>query len=376
MIINSYDTDELLKSMISLQSKGFVLVAFPTDEVPDASNLAYFKTAYEASEHCYAMSTDVDFYKSLPLQEVIEDLKAVKPFGINTNVNEAIEISGLAALNFENMNYQNTNLNNTIMNEKNFEYLEKQVKFTGFGEEMKDDLRAKIEQKLPEFTLQHTSQYGQDAAVATLNFRKSDQTDMYFFNSYKLNVENEYSREKTEQTFYINYGNTMTLKEAYNLMQGRAVNKDLINREGEGYNSWVQMDFKSPDERGNYKLNHFHQNYGFDLEAELAKHPIRELSDQQQKDQLIDSLNRGNRQAVIFEKDGKEVMHFVEANPQFKTLNVYDEHMKRLDNRQSNDQTQSQGQQSSAKQSAKQGQDAEDDVGGKPKRKSQANSMK
>jgi len=136
------------------------------------------------------------------------------------------------------------------------------------------------------------------------------------------------------------------------------------------------MDFKSPDERGNYKLNHFHQNYGYDLEAELSKHPIVELSNQQQKDQLIDSLNRGNRQAVTFEKDGKEVMHFVEANPQFKAVNVYDEHMKRLDNRQSNDQTQSQGQQSSAKQSAKQGQDAEDDVGGKPKRKSQANSMK
>jgi hypothetical protein len=44
-----------------------------------------------------------------------------------------------------------------------------------------------------------------------------------------------------------------------------------------GYLGRVQMDFKEADSSGNFKLNHYHQNYGYDLEAALYKHPIKEL---------------------------------------------------------------------------------------------------
>lgn len=36
-------------------------------------------------------------------------------------------------------------------------------------------------------------------------------------------------------------------------MSGRAVNKDLTNKEGKIYNAWLQMDFKQTDNAGNFK---------------------------------------------------------------------------------------------------------------------------
>jgi hypothetical protein len=101
-------------------------------------------------------------------------------------------------------------------------------------------------------------------------------------------------------------------------MNCRAVNKDFTNKEGELYNAWIRMDFKQTDGNGNFKMNHYHQNYGFDLEQALARHPIKKLSNEQDKSRLLDSLKRGNRQSVIFLQNGAEQKHFIEANPRFK----------------------------------------------------------
>ncbi|GAA4748983.1 hypothetical protein [Flavisolibacter ginsenosidimutans] len=135
-----------------------------------------------------------------------------------------------------------------------------------------------------------------------------------------------------KQTFFIGKANNITQKEAYNLMSGRAVNKDLLNKEGQAYNAWVQMNFKETDKAGNYLLKQYHQNYGFDLAKELAKHPIKELADEKEKTRLIESLEKGNRQVVTFVKDGSEQKMFIEANPRFKSLTVYDASMQRVYN--------------------------------------------
>jgi hypothetical protein len=267
------------------------------------------------------------------------------------------------------------------MNEKNFEYLRDQVKYTGFGEGLESELKEKMQQQAPSFSLSHNASYGTDSATATLNFKKSDQSDMYFFNSYKVDLQKDNSKESLEQTFYINKGSNITMKEAYNLMEGRAVNKDLTSKEGQVYNSWVQMDFKEADGNGNFKLNQYHQNYGYNLEAALSKHPIKELDTAKFKDDLMDSLKKGNLQSVTFLKDGQEVKHYIEANPQFKTINVYDGNLKRIDNRQTKDEKQSEGQNASMKQDSKrQSQSADEDGPGAPqeskkRKKKQSNSM-
>lgn len=107
------------------------------------------------------------------------------------------------------------------MNQKNFEYLRDQVKYTGFGEGLENDLREKLSKQTPDFTLKHNAQYGNEMAVSELHFSKSSQSDMYFFNSYKVSLKKENVPDTMEQTFYINKGNNITMKEAYNLMSGR-----------------------------------------------------------------------------------------------------------------------------------------------------------
>jgi hypothetical protein len=130
----------------------------------------------------------------------------------------------------------------------------------------------------------------------------------------------------------------------------------------------MQMDFKETDKNGNYQLKYFHTNYGFDLEKELAKHPIKELTNEGDKTRLIDSLNKGNRQSVIFMKDGNEQKVFIEANPRFKSLNVYDSNMQRVH-------SQSQKEKNTSEQSVKQEakkesqKQADDDGEGIPKTK-------
>jgi hypothetical protein len=221
------------------------------------------------------------------------------------------------------------------MNQKNFDYLKDQVKFTGFGDALENQLRESMQKQSPEFQLSHRVKFGSDAADATLHFKKSEQGEMYFFNKYNLSLKQEQSQQEIHQTFYINKGNNITLKEAYNLMSGRSVNKDLTNKEGQVYNAWMQMDFKQTDGTGNYKMNHYHHNYGYDLEKELAKHPIRELSNEQDKTRLIESLNKGNRQSVAFVENGIEQKFFIEANPKFKSINVYDGNKQQVVNKQS-----------------------------------------
>ncbi len=102
------------------------------------------------------------------------------------------------------------------------------------------------------------------------------------------------------------------------------------SKEDEKYKAWLQLDFKTIDKNGNFEVKKFHQNYGFDLEKTLAKHPIKELAYEVDKGRLIESLQRGNRQSSTIQHEGKEQKIFIEAAPQFKSINLYDSSMKRL----------------------------------------------
>lgn len=90
-----------------------------------------------------------------------------------------------------------------------------------------------------------------------------------------------------------------TAKEAYNLLSGRSVNKDLTNKEGQPFNAWLQLDFKEEDKNENFKVKQYHQGYGYELEAVLNKYPIKELSNDEEKVKLMKSLEKGNQERVL-----------------------------------------------------------------------------
>ncbi len=219
-------------------------------------------------------------------------------------------------------------LKNKIMEENNYEQLTKSLLYNGFGEGLNEQLKEKMLAGEKEFVLNHETKYGKDDVTAALQFRKSDTSEMYFFNRYNLTLKNDQYPEPIKQTFYINYmQDNIRLKEAYNLMSGRAVYKELQNKEQEKYNAWVQLDFKQTEASGNYKMKSFNDNWGFKLDEVLSKYPITELKDAEEKKRLMESLERGNRQSVTFEEEGKQVRVFIEAVPQHRGLNFYDQHM-------------------------------------------------
>lgn len=216
------------------------------------------------------------------------------------------------------------------MNAKNLDFLKEGIKYLGFGEGLNNKLIEELSSKKNEFQLRTENQYGKDKVSYTLDFRKSDQTDMYFFNRYTASLQGNENALDKSQTFFIKKNSGVTAKEAYNLLNGRAVNKDLTSQEGEKYNAWLQIDWNQKDNNGNHKFRMIHEAYGFNLDNVLSKHPIKELHDQTSKDRLTQSLERGNLHQVTFLKGDKEEKMYIEANPQFKSLNIYDGNMRRV----------------------------------------------
>ena len=207
------------------------------------------------------------------------------------------------------------------MNEKNLSYLKDQIKYLGFGEGLYDALQKNIAEGKENFTLTLDTQINRNPFSAMLHFRRPENSDVYYLNKWDATLKNDVGT--WEQTFYLNKGHGITLKEGYNLLEGRAVHKELTNSEGEKYKAWLQLD-RSVDTSGNYKLHQFHPNYGFDLEKVLSALPIKELKDAGQKEALLKSLGKGNLQAVSFEKNGFIEKLFIAAAPQYKSINTYD----------------------------------------------------
>ncbi len=308
----------------------------------DKGDVEFFKNKDEAEEFSANNISEYDDYRIINVTS-IQDFLVQIPYG-------RFEENRL-------LNYSNKNV--SIMNEKNYDYLKDQLKYTGFGEGLQNELKEKMEKQTPDFQLNHTQKFGKDEVSATLHFKKSNDSEMYFFNKYDAALKPEKEADAIQQTFYINKESNITLKEGYNLMNGRAVNKDLTTKEGQKYNAWVQMDFKETDNNGNFKMKQFHQNYGYNIEQALAKLPIKELATDTDKAALIQSLEKGNRQAVTFVQEGKEQRHFIEANPQYKNITVYDGNMQRVINSQAQKEKESQGQ--SVKQDSKKEVKAGDD---------------
>lgn len=217
------------------------------------------------------------------------------------------------------------------MNQRNLDYLQNQLKYTGFGEKLTDQLKENLAKENSRFVLIHKVQYGKDELTAALQFSRSMQSELYFFNSYRASLDKNGQTSGPSQTFYIGKeGSNITLKEAYNLLDGRSVHKDMTAKDGRLYQAWLQLDFKNTLPNGNFKMHQFGRNYGFDLFESLKKLPIQEIHVQAERVKILDSLKKGNRQQVTLSGSSEGQKVFIEANPQFKAIILYDSNHQRL----------------------------------------------
>ncbi|MDB5232002.1 MAG: hypothetical protein JWN76_2807 [Chitinophagaceae bacterium] len=217
------------------------------------------------------------------------------------------------------------------MNTNNFEYLQNQLLNLGFGEGLTSELEKQMKTGMPDFRLSASHEFGKDKMEAVLHFNKSekDGNEMYFFNKYDAMLMNE--KHNARQTFFINNkGQSITFKEACNLMNGRCVHKEITPKEGGAYKAWVKLDFSNRDDKGNAKFKHFNENFGFDVKEAVGRLPFKELSDPEQMATLIASLKKGNLAKATLIKEGNEQAVFITADPQFKTLKMYDKNEKKL----------------------------------------------
>jgi hypothetical protein len=269
-------------------------------------NIAYrsFAGTLSKDNACQVLSKQI--IESLPEEEVsvwILTDKGVKDY-LNDNNPRQINF-------FEKLNQKH-------MNTENLSYLKKQLLNLGFGEKLNDELEKNIKSGKKEFTLTTDQEYNKQNVDYTLHYKAGDQNDMYFFNKYDASLRDK----EMQQTFYINKGSGITAKEAYNLMEGRAVHKQLENLEGEKYNAWIIIDKENKTENGNFKLRPFTDGWNYKPERAIDKLDIVGIGEEGARDKLMKSLEKGNRHQVTAIKDSKEVKLFLEANPAEHRVNL------------------------------------------------------
>lgn len=281
----------------------------------EKEDTAFFKTRQEANEFAYNNSSDYDRFHVIHLNYPEEIFKKIH-YNDSPENNQASDLSQIKY---------------TAMNEENVKYLKDNLKYMGFGDKLNETMEKNIREQKPEFAIKMQSEINKQPVEAELHFKKSDSTDMYFFNRYDVKLKNNEGHSKDlQQTFYINKGQGVTLKESFNLLNGRAVHKNLIDKEGEKYKAWIQLDLNVKDDKGNFKRQQYHENYGYNLNEVLAKYPVKEILDAKQKEELINSLQKGNVQMVTFVKEGKSEKMYIEADPRYKDINLYNPQMKLL----------------------------------------------
>ncbi len=235
---------------------------------------------------------------------------------------------------------QLTTKNAMIMNEKNYDYLKSQVKFMGFGEGLDAQLLENIKNQPEKFQLQHQTKFEKDEISSTLNFEKSKQSDMYFFQNFEMSVKAPGQEDALKQTYYVGKDHNITLKERHNMLQGRAVYKTFprlapseedggrLKPTGETYQAWASLNFKETEGDGNFKTR---KMFDYKLEETLGKFPVKELEDNYDKRRLIASLEKGNLTRATVTVDGEEKKVLIAANPKDNTVNFYDDNKQRID---------------------------------------------
>jgi hypothetical protein len=209
------------------------------------------------------------------------------------------------------------------MDQENYEFLTEKLKYTGFEDKLNAKLKDEIKSEKEDFKLGTTLDIEGKKMDVDLYFKKSAISDRYFFNKFEASLRNENPElEAKKNTFYQNQG--VTAKEAFNLLEGRAVFKSLLDSEKEPYKAWLQLDLSKKDENKNFPVQQYHEKYGFNLEETLKKFPIKELNDTTKTEWMLKSLQKGNTYPVVMERKGMEEVMFIEANPKFKSINAYD----------------------------------------------------
>ena len=207
------------------------------------------------------------------------------------------------------------------MNEENINRLKEDLWRMGFGEKLHSKLEHFTNQRFPEFVLASETTLNRLTLQSTLHFTRVAGTDRYVLASHFAHLKNDVGIR--EQVFYLDRGYQLTLKEVSNLLEGRAVYKEIQPDALKGYQAWLQLDLRAKDMSGNYLVSEL-KDQSYQLSRELARFPIAELKEPASSERLISSLQKGNLQLVTMELEGRNQKMCIQADPQHKSFRLYD----------------------------------------------------
>lgn len=210
--------------------------------------------------------------------------------------------------------------------QKTLEQLSNKLLFLGFGEGLNTELERQLKEGKPEFSLNASTEFGKDKMEAVLHFRYAEKNgkENYFLNNYVATLVN--GENNPSQFFYVNNrGQSITFKEACNLLNDRYVFKTLTSKTGVEYDTWIKIDKDNIDLKTGYpKLHQYGDRLGFDLQEAVNRLPFKFLQYGPELKMVMKSLEKGNRPEVLLLKDGVEQKVSIEANPPSLTLNMFD----------------------------------------------------
>ncbi|WEK20440.1 MAG: hypothetical protein P0Y49_04720 [Candidatus Pedobacter colombiensis] len=130
------------------------------------------------------------------------------------------------------------------------------------------------------------------------------------------------------QTIWPERGKGFTVPQSAQMIQGHSVFRgDLVNfKTGQPYEAWVKLDMdKGVGRSGNFDLQQFSSQYGFELGKVLDLYNIKELQDPEKRKDIESKIENGFTPFVTVEKDGQDLKLSIEASPRYRTINFFDE---------------------------------------------------
>lgn len=232
-----------------------------------------------------------------------------------------------------------SNLKFKAMNVENANFMKNQTRYMGHGEMHYAKIDESLRTGMKDFTStgEHLFYQGNRKLTTTLNFNQKNPNELHFWNSYDATLKNPQG-EETKQRFYINQISIedpdthkierrtvgFTTKEACNLLDkdhkgnSRAVYKEYYTRDGQPYMGWKKLDLNAPlDKHENHPVISYSE---FDLKKVVAGHKIQE-----NLDDVVKSLNKGNLQAVTTPEGARQ---YFAADPANKDVIKYDNNLK------------------------------------------------
>ena len=226
---------------------------------------------------------------------------------------------------------------------KNLDILLRNIGGIGFttDENLKNELKSKVAGTESDFTITQSSEknfFKSNEINFELNFHRSKETGTVFFNSYNVNLKNENRNVNISQNINLKQI-PFTAKEAINLIEGRSVRTEINLKGGKKEDVFVKLDFNEKQANGNFQMRKFFPQYGVNTNDILKNAKVFIAPNREDiKDKIVKSLEKGNVVPLLVDNgSGEKIKLNAILNPHYKTLNLYNSKMERVNEKQSLD---------------------------------------